>query len=107
MPGEQFTQTPVYDRGVLPISDGADATAATASSRIGPFSDRAQAVRLSVSGADARVKFGDDSVAVTASTGIQMQDGMTDVLRIPAGATHLAIIREDSTDANVNYVELQ
>ncbi|HAC30705.1 MAG TPA: hypothetical protein DCF82_23305 [Marinobacter hydrocarbonoclasticus] len=107
MPGEQFTQTPVYDRGVLPISAGADATAAITSSRIGPFGDRAQAVRLSVSGANARLKFGDDSVTVTTSTGIQMQDGMKDVLRIPAGATHLAIIREAGTDATVNYVELQ
>lgn len=107
MPGEQFTQTSVYDRGVLPISDGADATAATASSTIGPFSAKAQAVRLSVSGANARVKFGTSGVTVTASTGIQMQGGMTDTLRIPSGATHLAIIRESTTDANVNYVELQ
>lgn len=106
MPGEQFLHDAVYDRGVLPISAGADATAALASAAVGPLADRTQAVRFSVSGANARIKFGDSTVTVTATTGYQFQDGMTDVLRVPSGATHFALIREAATDATVNYVEL-
>lgn len=106
MPGEQFHHVSVYDRGVLPISGGADATAALASSSVGPLADQTQAVRFSVSGANARIKFGDSAVTVTATTGYQFLDGMTDVIRVPSGATHFAIIREAATNANVNYVEL-
>lgn len=106
MPGRQYAETAVYDRGVLPISAGADVTAATASARVGAFDDRTQAVRFSVQGADVRVKFGDSTVTVTASTGYRLMDGMTDVFQVPPGATHFAYIREDSTDASLNYVEL-
>ncbi|BES72173.1 hypothetical protein RE428_31910 [Marinobacter nanhaiticus D15-8W] len=106
MPGQQYATTPTYDRGVLPVSDGADVTAGASSSAVGPLNASTQAVRFSVSGANCRILFGGSGVTVTASTGYQFVDGLIDVIQVPGGATHFAIIREGATDANVNYVEL-
>lgn len=100
--GAELAQ-PTKDNGVMPITAGEDLTGTGSSQEYAITSTLAQAIRFSVTVASARIKFGASGVTVTATTGIEIQSGSYDVLRMPPGTTHMAYI---GNTANINIVEL-
>lgn len=93
----------VSDRGVRPQKQDITDLTGTASSQRYTFTLRTEAVRVSVSTAEARIAFGDDTITVAANSGIMMQDGMTDVFVLPPNATDMAYIGDTAV---INVVEL-
>jgi hypothetical protein len=85
----------------------AKGTAATASSRVALGIKGAPSeaqVRIAVQTADIHFKFGDSNVTATSDDPI-MFAGTTEVFTVPPGATHVAIIRDASTDGPVFVTE--
>jgi len=99
----QMQTEPVYDRGVIPCDAGYDLTGSSSSQRSAFVSDNVMAVRISVTGAAARVKLTNVTGTVSATTGYLMQNGMTDVFRLRPGDTNLAYT---GSGATINVVEL-
>lgn len=90
------------DQGLYPITTGEDLVGTAASQKYTITDPNSLSVRLSVTVAGCRVKFGTSSVSVTTTTGIELQNTSYDVLRIPVGATHMAYIGDG---ANINIIE--
>jgi hypothetical protein len=102
MSQQNYSAENVSDVGVLPLSAGADLTG-TGTSQPVAIGDDVKGVRFFVKTAEARIKFGVESDTVSTSTGIAFPDGMTDVIRKPANATHFHYIGNGAT---INYVLL-
>ena len=93
-PSKTFDGGPTYIQAQVLTGTGSSQTVALDSATTG--------VRLYVETADAHILFGDNTVTVSAATGVAMPTGIIDVARPGPGDTHMAYI---GNTASINFAE--